>query len=80
MDILVCIGSACHVRGSYKIMNDFKKLVLTNGLEGVVVKGAFCLGACNSGVTVKIDDELITGVTSENVKEIFEKHVLKRQC
>ena len=47
---------------------------------GVVVKGAFCLGACNSGVTVKIDDELITGVTSENVKEIFEKHVLKRQC
>lgn len=77
MEICVCIGSACHVNGSYSIISELKKLIAEHQLEDtVVLKVAFCLGQCKSGVTIKIDEDLITGVTVNNIREIFAKRVL----
>ncbi len=79
MDILVCIGSSCHVRGSYEIMNSLKSMVDENNLHNQVeIKVAFCLGYCKSGVTIKIDEQLVTGVTNDNLPEVFNKYVLKK--
>lgn len=78
MEILVCIGSGCHVRGSYGIMNQLKTKVTENNLDSSIrVRVAFCLGICKQGVTIKIDDKHITGVTNENVDEIFYEYVIK---
>lgn len=36
MTIQVCIGSSCHVRGSYEVKTIFEELIRQNGLEGQV--------------------------------------------
>lgn len=79
MNISVCIGSSCHIKGSYKIVELMKNALKDNGLEDTVQLGAsFCLGKCTSGVSIKIDDEIICGVSEENFSEIFDKYVLKK--
>lgn len=79
MNILVCIGSSCHLRGSYDIVRLMKDAIAANGLEAEVNLGAsFCLGHCTDGVTIKVDDEIVTGVSPDNFTEIFEKYVLKK--
>lgn len=79
MNISVCIGSACHLKGSYPIITMLKEAIGKNGLENdVTVSASFCLGQCSSeGVSVKIDDEIVTGVSPENLPRLFEDRVLK---
>ena len=80
MEILICVGSSCHLKGSYDVINLFKEAVKNNNLENdVTLRGTFCLGKCASlGVTIKVDNEIITGVTKENFDEVFKKYVLKK--
>lgn len=43
----------------------------------VTLTGSFCLGKCNPiGVTVQLDDEVYTGITTVNFSEFFKAHVL----
>lgn len=78
MDIFVCIGSSCHLKGSYHIISTLKEEVAAHHLEDkVTLNASFCLGQCENGVTMKIGDELVTGFTPENVKDKFREHVLK---
>ena len=79
MNILVCIGSSCHLRGSYDIIQRLKELsAQENWGDRVQLGASFCLGRCTDGVTIKVDDEIVTGVSPENFNEIFEQHVLKK--
>lgn len=80
MEILICVGSSCHLKGSYDIINLFKTAIKNNNLEDVVtIRGTFCLGKCASlGTTIKVDNEIITGVTPENFDSVFNKYVLKK--
>jgi len=78
MNIYICVGSSCHLKGSYNIINLMKEALEKNNLtDKVNVSAAFCLGRCTSGVTIKVNDEIITGVSPENFNEIFDKYVLK---
>lgn len=78
MIISVCVGSSCHLKGSYDVIELFKSAIASNNLEDkVTLKATFCLGKCGvAGVTVKIDNEIITGVTTENFDEVFKNNVL----
>lgn len=80
MEILICVGSSCHLKGSYDVINLFKDAVKKNDLEDkVTLRGTFCLGKCASlGVTIKVDNEIITGVTPDNFENVFNKYVLKK--
>ena len=80
MIISVCVGSSCHLKGSYDVIELFKSAIASNNLEDkVTLKATFCLGKCGvAGVTVKIDNEIITGVTTENFNEIFKENVLAK--
>lgn len=77
MTINVCVGSSCHLKGSYQIIElmteALKKYHLT---DEVTLSAAFCLGKCTDGVSIKVDDEIICGVCPDNFDEIFEKYVL----
>ena len=57
--VKVCIGSACHLKGSYEIINILKKAierdVLSNEVNG---KASFCLGNCEGAVAVTYDDNM----------------------
>lgn len=80
MLIQVCIGSACHLKGSYEIVELFKNAIADNKLEDrVALAGSFCIGKCNRiGVTVQIDDDVFVGVTKEDFKEFFNVNVLNK--
>lgn len=79
MEIKVCVGSSCHLRGSYDIINCMKEAIDKNGLsDQVELKAAFCLGKCTNGVSVQFDDEIVTGVSMENFEQVFQKHVLNK--
>lgn len=79
MIIQICIGSSCHLKGSYDVVELFKKAIAENNLDDMVtLAGSFCTGKCNrDGVTVQIDDEIYTGVTKESFNEFFRVHVLE---
>lgn len=78
--IQVCIGSSCHLKGSYEIVEAFKKAIDKNNIEDeVTLTGSFCIGKCNrEGVTVQIDDEIFTGITEANFDTFFSENILKR--
>lgn len=78
MQIYVCIGSSCHLKGSYDIIELLKKSIQDYKLEDQIdMRASFCLGKCTNGVTIKVDDEIITGVSKENFDDVFHKYVLK---
>lgn len=79
MNVYVCVGSSCHLRGSYKIIELMKENIEKNGLEEKVnLSAAFCLGKCTTGVTIKVDEEIVCGVSPENFSEIFKEHILDK--
>ena len=72
MVVNVCVGSSCHLKGSYDVIQTLKRLIEENGLEGKVeLKASFCLGDCSNGVSMKIDDRPIQNATPENIIQIF---------
>lgn len=76
MKVQVCIGSSCHKRGSYQVMKRLRELVAEKGLEDKVSVGsAFCLGHCEDGVSVAIDEDIITGVGLGNTDELFQQYI-----
>lgn len=79
MEIRVCIGSSCHLRGSYEVIEKLKALIADNNLgDKVTLAASFCLGKCGTGVTVTGDGEFWDGVTPETVEKIFAEKVLAR--
>lgn len=79
MNIYICVGSSCHIKGSYDIIQLMKDAISEKHLEEQIqLSAAFCLGRCTDGVSVKIDEDIICGVSRENFPEFFETHVLSR--
>ena len=80
MIIQICVGSACHLKGSEKIVELFEDALKKHDLENdVTLAGIFCTGRCNrEGVTISVDDDVYTGITPEGFNNFFEEKVLKR--
>ncbi|WIV11721.1 (2Fe-2S) ferredoxin domain-containing protein [Proteiniborus sp. MB09-C3] len=77
--INVCIGSACHLKGAYEVINNLQHIIEERELsEKVIVKAAFCLGECTKAVSVRVDEDKVVSVGEETVKEFFEQHVVGR--
>ena len=80
MIIQICVGSSCHLKGSEQVVHLFQKAIEERNLaDKITLAGSFCIGRCNrEGVTVQIDDEIITGVTPETFDRFFEKEILQK--
>ena len=80
MTVLICVGSSCHLKGSYDIIELMKARLAKEGLEDKVdLKGTFCLGKCGiAGVSIQVDEQIITGVTKDNFDDVFNKHILSK--
>ena len=79
MDVLVCIGSSCHLKGSHAIIQALKRLIDTYGVgDKVALKGSFCMGNCTAGgVSVKIGDQVFS-VTPDTAESFFETEIMGR--
>lgn len=46
-ELVVCIGSSCHVRGAYNVLQTFQHLIEEHNLHGrIELKAAFCMKEC----------------------------------
>ena len=78
MKITVCIGSSCHIKGSRQVVGGLQELIREHGLDDKVeLAGTFCLGNCQQGVCVTVDEEFHS-VTPETVAEFFRTEVLEK--
>ena len=78
MKITVCIGSSCHIKGSRQVVTLLQKLIAANNLgDKVDLGGTFCMGECQKGVCVKVDDKFFS-VTPETVEAFFEENVKEK--
>lgn len=80
MVIQICVGSACCIRGSERLIEKFKKAISDyNKEDDITLAGSFCIGKCNKvGVTVRVDDEIFTGVTPESFEVFWNETILKK--
>lgn len=77
MILKVCVGSSCHLKGSYDVIEKFKELIKRYDVEDrIELQASFCLGHCSEGVTVKADDRFILNVNGDNAEEIFTNEIL----
>lgn len=78
MKITVCIGSSCHIKGSRQVVGQLQKLIADNNLgDKVELGGTFCMGNCQKGVCVTVDDAFYS-VTPETVEEFFQTNVKEK--
>jgi NADH-quinone oxidoreductase subunit E len=83
-EINVCLGTACHVRGAQRIVDQFSfELGIKPGQttkDGNFSLGTVnCLGVCASGPVVAVDDQYYSKMSSVKVKEVIAKVLGKRE-
>ena len=76
--VRVCDGTACHVKGSTKLVDAVRKhLKLTGNAKTThdmlfTVETVSCLGACGLAPVMMINDEVFGQVTPEKTSEIID--------
>jgi NADH:ubiquinone oxidoreductase subunit E len=79
LDVYVCIGSSCHLKGSYEVVEHLKSLILKNKLtKKVALKASFCMGNCTDPVCMRIGDQQFTGITPQNLDAFFADEIVRR--
>ena len=78
--ISVCIGSDCHLKGSYNVIDSFQRILEEKGLiDQIEIKAAFCMGNCAKAVCVRVDDEETThSVSGATARRFFEQEIMPR--
>ena len=78
MKVTVCISSSCHIKGSRQVVEQLQYLIAQNDLKDKVeLGGTFCMGKCQQGVCVTVDDAFFS-LTPDTTKEFFEKEILAK--
>ncbi len=81
VEVSVCVGTGCYLRGSYLVLKEFTRLAAERGLGDKVKLGAtFCLEHCDKGVSVRVGDRVITGVKPETAAQVFEREIAGRKA
>ncbi|MBC8569427.1 (2Fe-2S) ferredoxin domain-containing protein [Oscillospiraceae bacterium NSJ-54] len=76
MVVSVCVGSSCHMKGSYQVIKTFQELIKKNQLEDFVeLKASFCMGRCLTGISVMVDDKPVDNVGFVNAESVFYEHI-----
>ena len=78
MKVTVCIGSSCHIKGSRSVVQQLQDLIARENLsDRVELGGTFCMGKCQQGVCVTVDEKFFS-VSPETVTSLFENEIKTR--
>jgi len=78
MKLSVCVGSSCHLKGSYNVIQAFQQLVEEESLhDKIEMEAQFCMKQCQKGVSASIDGEVFS-VSPETAREVFRTTVLPK--
>ncbi len=77
LELSVCIGSSCHLKGSYNIIQLFQQMIEENALHDKIdFKANFCMRQCQgNGVTVSLDGT-IYHLQPEMAGEFFKNTII----
>ncbi len=78
-EICVCLGTACHVKGAERIMDEMKdKLCIDKGETtddmDFTLEEVRCIGACSLAPAVVVNEETYGQVTPKQVDKILNKY------
>jgi len=78
--IRVCLGTACHVRGGQRIVDEIKRKLNIDVGETTedklfTLETVRCLGACALGPIVVVDDEYHGRVNTKKIDKILQKYI-----
>jgi NADH-quinone oxidoreductase subunit E len=82
--VTVCLGTACHVRGGPKILEEFKKRLKLEPGETTkdsqfTLETVACLGCCAIGPVVVVDGNYYAQTTTRKVHSILKKYLKKEK-
>ena len=78
MKVTVCIGSSCHLKGSRQVVEALQFKIAEAGLgDKVELGGTFCMGKCQQGVCVTVDDKFFS-VMPNTVDEFFRDEIFAK--
>lgn len=78
MQVTVCIGSSCHIKGSRRVVEKLQEMIAKENLtDRIELSGSFCMGKCRQGVCATVDGEFFS-VSPETVSSFFEKEIKAR--
>lgn len=82
--IRVCLGTACHVRGAPRIVDEIKRKLNIDVGETTedklfTLETVRCLGACALGPIVVIDDEYYGQVNPKKIDTILQKYIAQEE-
>lgn len=78
LEINICVGSSCHLKGSYNVIQEFQQIIEHDHChDQVSIKATFCMKQCQDGVSVAFADEhhsLVPG----GCRDFFDQYVAPR--
>ena len=78
LKITVCVGSSCHLKGSRQVVEALREMIAEKNLsDKIELAGTFCMGQCQKGVCVTVDDAFFS-VSPDTVTEFFNENVLAK--
>ncbi len=79
LDVRVCVGSSCHLRGGAKTLKLLHSLINDAGLQRQVsLRADLCLSSCLGAPNVLVDGEPFGGVTPDRAEEFFRERILSK--
>jgi NADH-quinone oxidoreductase subunit E len=82
--VTVCLGTACHVRGGLKILEEFERKLKVKAGETtpdgqLTLETVACLGCCAIGPVVVVDGDYHAQTTIRKVDSILKKYREKKE-
>jgi len=78
IEVKVCVGTSCHLKGSYNMLTSFIGFVEAERLyDRVSLQAAFCMGSCGQGVCVSIDGERFI-VPQDGARSFYDENIKPR--
>lgn len=76
VNVEICVGTSCYLRGSYHIINRLEELTENSNLsEKVKISNIFCLENCSSSTSARVNGEVLN-ISIDGVDDFFKKHIL----
>ncbi len=80
IQVKVCAGTACFLRGSQKLLHALLGYVEEHSLQNMVdVRANFCSEQCAAGPTVIIGDKVLQHCTLERVRDVLDAELANHQ-
>lgn len=79
VEVKVCLGSSCHIRGGATTLKMFRSLIESLDLmDRVDLMADLCLDNCLQAPNVVVDGVVFGSVTPERAEQFFKEQILPK--